>query len=171
MHVEFNRPEEGTFSLSLLVHDLVDFRREQTSLESLAGFYNGTINIGGDDHPERFDGAFVTANTFDVLGVAPVVGRTFFEGDDEPGAPATVLLGYDLWLNRYSGSPEVIGQIVRVNGRDAAVIGVMPPFFRFPFNEDVWVPVVLDTVTVERGEGNGLSVFGRLKDDVSILTC
>jgi putative ABC transport system permease protein len=168
VHVEFSRPIEGDFSIEVSIHDFLDFRREQRSLESIAGFYMGTVNIGGNDRPERFDGAFVTANTFDVLGVRPILGRTFLPGEDEPGAAPTVLLGHHLWLYRYGGSPDVVGEIVRVNGRDATVIGVMPEGFRFPFNEDVWVPVSLDTSDLERGEGFGLEVFGRPRPGVTL---
>ncbi len=96
------------------------------------------------------------------------MGRTFLPGEDEPGADAVVLFGHDLWLHRYAGDPDVIGQTVRVNGREAVVIGVMPPGFRFPFNEDVWVPINLDTKNVARGEGFGMEVLGRPKSEVPL---
>jgi predicted permease len=165
-YLEFSRPEEGDFSLTL--HDFLDFRREQRSLESLAGFRTGTVNIGGDDYPERFDGAFVTANIFDVIDIGPALGRTFLPGEDEAGAGAVILLGHEVWLHRYAGNPDIIGRTVRVNGREAVVVGVMPPGFRFPFNEDVWVPMNLDTRDLERGGGYGMAVLGRLKPGVSL---
>jgi putative ABC transport system permease protein len=168
VHLELSRPAKGDSSISLTVHDFLDFRREQRSLESLAGFYVGTVNIGGDDYPERFDGAFVTANTFDVIGVGPALGRTFLPGEDEPGAAPVVLLGHNLWLYRYGGDPEVIGRTVRVNGHEAVVIGVVPPGFRFPFNEDVWIPLSLDTRDFVRGEGYGMDVLGRPRLGVTL---
>jgi predicted permease len=168
VHVEHSRPTEGDLSMSVPIHDFLDYRREQRSLASVAGFYSGTVNIGGDDRPERFDGAFVTANTFDVLRVRPVLGRTFLPGEDEPGAEPVVLLAHHLWLNRYRGNPDVVDQVVRVNGQEATVVGVMPPGFRFPFNEDLWVPLSLDASVVERGEGFGLEVFGRPEPGVTL---
>ncbi len=168
IHVELSRPAQGEFSLSVSLHDFVDFRRQQSAFKALAGFYMGTVNVGGDERPERFDGAFVTANTFAVLGVRPVMGRSFEPAEEEPGAPAAVILGHQLWRNRYGSDPDIIGHVIRVNGREAAVVGVMPEGFRFPVNEDIWVPLVLDTRTLRRGEGTGLEVFGRLESSASL---
>ncbi len=166
VYMKFSRSAEGDFPVA--VHDLLDFRRAQRSLESLAAFRSGTVNIGGDDYPERFEGAFVSANVFDVIGIGPVLGRTFLKGEDEAGAEAVVLLGHDIWLNRYAGDPGIIGRAVRVNGREAVVIGVMPRGFRFPFTENVWVPDSLDTSDLERGGGFGMAVVGRLEPGVSL---
>jgi putative ABC transport system permease protein len=77
------------------VHDLTDYHERQRSFQSLAAFSLASINLGGSDgQPERTRGARLTTNAFDPLRERPLVGRTFVEGDDRPGAPAVAILGY-----------------------------------------------------------------------------
>ena len=131
-------------SIEVSLHDFLDYRNEQTLLEGLAAFRMGTVNLSDDEGAERFNGAFLTANAFDLLGARPAVGRGFVAGDDAPGAESVVLLGHALWTHRYAADPGIVGETLRVNGRPATVIGVMPPGFRFPQNEDVWTNLALD---------------------------
>jgi len=148
-------------------HDFVDYRAQARSFESLASFTNGTVNVSGSEKPERFDGAYMTANAFEVLRARPLLGRTFRPGEDAVGAPAVVVLGYDLWQNRYAGDRAVIGRVIRVNGEQAEVVGVMPRGFRFPVNEALWVPL-REPLQAKRGEGTDVFVFGRLKPGVTV---
>jgi predicted permease len=168
VHLETARPSAGERSLEVTLHDFLDWREAQRSLTGLAAFYVGTVNLSGDERAERYDGAFVTANAFDVLGVRPHLGRAFAAGDDEPGAQPVVLLGFDLWQNRYGADAAIVGRSIRVNGRPSTVVGVMPRGLRFPFNEDVWVPLGLDVSRIRRGEGPTLEAFGRLGSGVSL---
>ncbi|MCZ6918452.1 MAG: ABC transporter permease [Gemmatimonadetes bacterium] len=150
------------------VHDLYDWRDQQRSFEGLFGWYRGTVNVsgtGGD--PERFSGSFVTANMFDVLRVQPMFGRAFQEGEDQPGAPYSVILGYDMWRTRYDSSMTVLGQIIKVNGEQATVIGVMGKGFIFPGTVSLWLPMRATPTTVDRGQRR-LSVMGRLNDGVTL---
>lgn len=105
VHLEYSRLSMVDSSVSFRIHDYLDFQRALKSLGSMAAFYRGTVNIGGDVRPERYDGGFVTANTFDVLGVSPILGRNFLEGEDQPGAEPAVLLGHNLWIHRYAANP------------------------------------------------------------------
>jgi predicted permease len=149
-------------------HDFYDWREQQESFVGLAAFYNGTINVSGTEGPERFDGAFVSANLFDLLMVAPVIGTTFREGDDAPGAPLTAVIGYDVWQTRHNGDPGVVGTTAKVNGEQATILGVMPDGFMFPQEEEIWVPLRdARSQNPERGDGTWSSVMGRLKDGVT----
>ncbi|HEV8149829.1 MAG TPA: ABC transporter permease [Gemmatimonadales bacterium] len=78
------------------VHDLYDIREQQSSFTDLVRFNTGTVNLAGSEGPERYDGAFVSANVFDALRVRPILGSGFRPGDDAAGAPLTVVLGYRL---------------------------------------------------------------------------
>lgn len=129
---------------------------------AFAGFYTGTINLSGDDRPERHDGAFVTPDAFDVLGVQPFMGRGFTPGDSEPGAAPVVVLGHELWLNRYLGDPGIIGRTIRVNARPATVIGIMPTGFAFPYRQDAWLPISLDPASNDYENTIDLDVVARL---------
>jgi predicted permease len=148
-------------------HDFADYRAQQRSFEALAGFTNGTVNVSGSEKPERFDGAYMTANAFDVLRARPLLGRTFRPGEDAVGAPAVVVLGYDLWRNRFGGDRALVGKTIRVNGEQAEVIGVMPKGFKFPASEALWVPF-RKPLEAKRGDGDDLFVFGRLKPGATI---
>jgi predicted permease len=144
-------------------HDFYDWREQQTSFEGLGSFSRGTVNLSDGNEPERYSGAFVTANIFDLLRVQAVLGRSFQPGDDAPGAPMTVILGHDVWENRYDSDPAVIGRATKVNGEAATIIGVMPDGFEFPQDESLWVPRRDDrTQITQRGGGTRVAVLGRL---------
>ena len=161
-------PSEGIERTSVIYHDYLDWRAEQTSYEDLAGFYQGTVNIAGTEKAERFDGGFMAAHTFDLLGVEPILGRSFVEGEDSPAEPYVIILGYEVWQTRYNGDPNVIGMTERVNSQPAEIIGVMPEGFEFPIAEQVWVPLRFDLARMQRGEGTQLNVVGRLREGVTL---
>lgn len=168
MHLERANPTEGIQSMEVTIHDYRDWRERQRSFEHLGAFYQGTVNIRGTERPERFDGAFMTANSFDVIGVQPILGRGFREEEERPGAPQVALIGYRVWQERYGASADVLGQTVTINGEAGEIIGVMPEGFEFPILEEVWVPLRLDHLVLERGAGQSLEVFGNLIDGVSV---
>lgn len=142
---------------------LDEWRRDQRVMEDIAGYYVGTVNLSGDERPERYSGAFVTANLFDVLRVQPRLGRTFRPGDDRYGEPLVVLIGEQLWLNRFNADPGIVGARVRINGEDAEIVGVMPSGFHFPMNEDIWLPARQDLSTPDAREAAvAMVAFGRL---------
>ncbi len=167
LHVERNNLAADIQSMEVSVHDYLDWRESQRSFEDLAAFFNGTVNVSGPERAERFDGAFITANAFAMLGVQPVRGRLFREGEDRAGAPGVILLGYDVWRDRYGLDESVVGRVIPVNGEQMTVIGVMPDGFHFPIEEQVWVPLRMDPLALERGQGTTLEVFGRLRDGVT----
>ncbi|MFL5538150.1 MAG: ABC transporter permease [Longimicrobiaceae bacterium] len=148
-------------------HDFVDYRAQARSFEGLAAFTSGTVNVSGSEKPERFDGAYMSANAFEVLRARPLLGRTFRPGEDAVGAPAVVVLGYDIWQNRFRGDRAIIGRTIRVNGEQAEVIGVMPPRFKFPVSEALWVPL-RRPLEAKRGDGADVAVLGRLKPGVTL---
>lgn len=168
LHLERNNPSAGRESIEVTMHDYLDWREQQTAFVGLAAFTDGTVNLSGmEGEPERYDGAFMTANAFDVLGAKALHGRTFRPGEDAPGAPRVVILGYEAWQQQFKGDPKVVGRAIRVNSEPATVIGVMAEGFKFPINQSVWVTKPLDLSKIKRGEGDTMEVFGRLKDGVS----
>ena len=149
------------------VHDLWDWREQQESFEGLFGWRDGTVNVGREGaNPERYGGAFVTTNTFQVLRVQPVLGRSFIQEDEEPGAPLTAILSHESWQNHYGADPSVLGRTIRANGEQATIIGVMGEGFSFPTDQDIWLPMRDIPSQVERGE-RPLTVMGRLNEGVT----
>lgn len=147
--------------------DFLDFHERARSFEGLLGYYGGTVNLADDEGPERYQGAWVTANAFEVLRVEPVLGRTFVEGEDAPGLRPTVVLGFHVWRDRYGEDPGVIGKSVRVNGRQGTVVGVMPEGFKWPSNHDLWITMDDDPRAVPRGDGPYYWAVGRLAAGVT----
>jgi predicted permease len=168
MHLERANPTQGIQSMEVSIHDYRDWRERQRSFDHLGAFYQGTVNIRGTERPERYDGAFMTANSFEVIGVQPILGRGFREEEELPGAQQVALIGYRVWQERFGGSPDVLGQSVTINGEAGEIVGVMPEGFEFPILEEVWVPLRLDHRVLARGDGQSVEVFGDLADGVSL---
>jgi putative ABC transport system permease protein len=168
--VTLNRTQlaEGNEQMWFTIHDYEDYRAQQQSFVDIAAYYTGTVNVSGIERPERYDGAFIAPQAFALLGARAQHGRVFMEEDGRPGAEAVMLLGNDVWQTRFGGDPAVIGRTVRANGRQATIVGVMPAGFQFPVSEQVWLPLPLDAAALERGTGQWVGVFGRLKEGMTI---
>jgi len=167
-HLGGTNPSQGQEQIPISLHDFVEWREQQRTFEDLAAYYTGTINISGIERPVRFDGGFMSASTFQTLGVQPFLGRTFQEGEDRPGAPGVIVLSYHVWRDQFGSDPGTVGQVVRVNGEQSTIIGVMPEGFLFPVTEEVWIPLEVDPVGVVRGEGRLLDIFGMLREGTTL---
>ena len=77
----------------------------------------------------------MTEDFFKIVGVSPILGRDFTAADNKPGAEKVTLLGHEIWQRDFNADPNIVGQAVRINGRAATIIGVMPPNFKFPISE------------------------------------
>ncbi|HEX9699588.1 MAG TPA: ABC transporter permease [Acidobacteriota bacterium] len=159
---------ESGDGVGIPIHDYLDWRARQSSFETLAGFYTGTVNLRIGEAAERYDGSFVSANTFDVAGVPAAIGRTFLPGEDTPAAEPVILLSHELWRDRFGADPGIVGWTVRANGEQMTVVGVMPEGFWFPLRSDVWLPLRLDGVALPRGEGTTLNVTGVLREGIDL---
>jgi putative ABC transport system permease protein len=153
--------------------DYEDLKAGQNSFALTAGYLNGsTINVSYKNNPQRYTGAYVTEDFFRIVGVAPIIGRDFTADDNKPGAEKTTLLGYEIWKRDFGGDPNIVGQSVRINGKAAIVIGVMPQNFKFPISEELWVPLYNEFPFVPREDpranNSAPQMIGRLKDDVSL---
>jgi predicted permease len=121
--------------------DLLGMREHAAAVADTAGVARSTVNLSDMDQPERYNGAHASINLFRLIGVAPILGRDFIDADGQPGAPATVMLSYDLWQSRYGGDPNIAGRVIRVDAQPATVVGVMPRDFSFPRREELWIAV------------------------------
>ncbi len=165
-HVELADLATGQDSIEVGVHDYLEIARAQRSFEAFAAFGVGTLNLSGDDRPERYEGGFVTDAVFDTLGAKALIGREFEPADYAPGAPAVVVISHSLWQTRYGGATDVVGREIRANAKPATIVGVMPEGFKFPFRQDVWTTVNLDVANVPRSEALTYEVIGRLAPGV-----
>src|ERR1700716_3240004 len=149
--------------------DYEDLRAAQQSFAMMAAYLNGsTINVSYKNNPQRYTGGYVTEDFFRIVGLAPIMGRDFTAEDNKPGAEKTTILGYEIWKRDFNGDPNIVGQSVRINGKAATIIGVMPEGFKFPQAEQLWVPLYNEFPIKPRGDPSGLgpAVIGRLKRGV-----
>ena len=120
--------------------------RQQSRTMDIAGNTDSTeFNLTGAEAPLRLTGTSVSANWFSVLGVRTAMGRTFHEGEDQPGKDAVVILSHSLWQRQFGGDPNILGRSILLEGVHRQVVGVMPYDFRFPSPKtELWVPLSLD---------------------------
>jgi putative ABC transport system permease protein len=156
-----NRPELR------VAHDFLAWGRELRTIEELGAYRTGISNlIVGSAPPRAIQSAEMTPDTFRTARVAPVLGRGLQEADAFPGAPAVVVIGYDLWQRSLSGRPDVVGSIVRLGATPTTVVGVMPEGFAYPVNQQAWTPLQL-RASYGPLEGGPLNVIGRLASGVT----
>ena len=151
--------------------DYFDYRRDAHAFDGLAAAQAWGVTLGGGDRPERIAAMQVSADLMNVLGVPALLGRTFTDGEDQPGREQVAVLSYGLWQRRFGGDRSIVNRTVPVDGRPFTIVGVMPPGFRFaPFwqtRAELWAPLPLVARRDDR-DGRSLRVFGRLKDGVTV---
>src|SRR5437870_2257293 len=155
--------------------DYEDLKATQKSFSMMAGYLNGsTVNVTYKNNPQRYTGGYVTEDFFKIIGVSPVLGRDFTAEDNKPGAEKVAILGDEIWQRDFGADPKVVGQSVRINGKSATIIGVMPPNFKFPSSEELWTPLYNEFPPRPRGElrigasNAAPAVMGRLKPGVTL---
>jgi putative ABC transport system permease protein len=120
--------------------EIFDYRDNNRTLESVVEHHTMAFLLLGQDRAERVQTAVVSANFFDVLGVTPLLGRTFVASDDTPKADAVLVLSYKYWQARHGGDPHIVGKVFQMNNRPHTVIGVLPPIPQYPTEADVYMP-------------------------------
>jgi predicted permease len=166
-------PQNNNFGNGVIpsAQDYEDLRAAQKSFAQMAGYLNGsTINVSYHNNPQRYTGGYVTEDFFKIIGVSPVMGRDFNAEDNKPGAEKVTILGHEIWQRDFNGDPNIVGQAVRINGKAATIIGVMPPNFKFPISEQLWVPLYNEFPVKPRGDltAVGPAIMGRLKSGVTL---
>jgi putative ABC transport system permease protein len=165
--VQRQNVSRGNDRMSTPIHDFHDFRAQQRSFSAIAAYHGGTVNVSGTEKAERYDGAWVSSDLFDVLKVRPALGRTFTREEETPGNGTVALLSHTMWQDRFGGDPAIIGKSIRANGVPYTIIGVMPPKFVFPNQHAIWMPIQHDATKLERGSGTWMELIARLKPGVS----
>ena len=167
MHLSAQNLSEGRKFL-VSYPDFEDWQAASVSFTGLAAYRRGTIIINDEGHaPERAWGDWISADTFGLIGQRPLMGRDFAKDEDQPDAEPVTILGYGLWMRRYGGDSDLVGQVIRVNEVPTTVIGVMPEGVQFPRNVELWLPLTGGTNRPKR-DHRDLQLFGRLGGGVSL---
>src|SRR5262245_51611138 len=146
----------------------LDWRTRARSFKDLAAWGSVSKNLAGSGPPEEVLGQRTTANLIRLLGVRPLLGRTF-SADEEGPETRRVILSHRLWQRRYSGSAGIIGASIAMDGEPFEVVGVMPRGFDFPDRDtEFWLPLGLPPDILERRNSHFLKVVGRLDTDAGV---
>jgi len=169
-------PGIGFQQVGTATAEYLDYRDRNRVFSGIAGYKNDTGNLTGSGQPERIPITRASANLFSVLGVQPMLGRTYSREEDRPGAAKVAVLSYGLWKRRYGADPGILGRTVDLDGQPYTVIAVMPASFQFPFSSlpysdraELWVPVAFTHDEIaDRVREFGTFAIGRLKPGVSL---
>ena len=139
---EDNRPDHSPRS-QLAAADYVDYRRDQSTLTDLGVVSYASLSYQGDGDPIALNGLRFSPNVFSIVGVRPLLGRTFLPDEDQAGHNGVVVLSYATWQSVFGGDTTVVGRTVRMSGAPMRIVGVMPPRFTFGGQEQFWTPFVI----------------------------
>lgn len=120
--------------------NFADWRSQSRSFADMAFYMSGKSILAGNGQAERTPGALVSVNFFSVLGVSPILGRTFSLDEQVPGHANVSVISYKLWRTRFGGDPHIVGRNLAFAAGGNTIIGVMPPSFSFPDQTDLWTP-------------------------------
>ncbi len=147
--------------------EILDLKEQNQVFEDFAAYSTGGANLTGSGDPVRVNRASVNASLFSILGIQASIGRTFLEEEDQPGRDKVVLVGDALWRSRFGADPGLVGKTIGLSGTTYTVVGVMPPGFQFPEQDDLWVPLAIDIANLDNRGSHYLEVVARLKSGVT----
>ncbi len=151
----------------LAVADLLDWRAQSRSFESVGAFQQRFFNYTGGESPERVRGAGVTADFFATIGLQPALGRTFYPDEESPGAPRVAVISDAFWRKHFAADPQAIERAINLNDVSFTIVGVMPAGLNFPAKEvEIWTAMQITPPT--RWGPWFLTGIGRLKPGVTI---
>lgn len=141
--------------------------RAGAGFSTLAAFRTVTLNVSAEnDRAEPVASAALTGAAFGILGARPQMGRTLTVEDAARGAPPVAVIGQRLWTVRFNTDPKIIGRSIRIGGTLTTIVGVMPDAFRFPADEQLWIPL-RDPLPGSLESEASVQIIGRLADDVT----
>lgn len=148
------------------VQEFLDYRKQNRVFDSVFGLRHQQVVQTGIDAPVAFDAVMATGNTFQVLGMPPLLGRTFTPADAEPGATPVAVLRHTVWQSKFGGDTGIVGRTLILDGQPTTVIGVMPPRFSLG-GAEMWLPRTF-AEGEDKGEDDYIATVGRLKPGVSV---
>ncbi|HXE05160.1 MAG TPA: ABC transporter permease, partial [Bryobacteraceae bacterium] len=157
------------YELTFSYPDFLDCARENPAFQSLAAYRNSGANLTAPGNPEYISLRQVSTAFFPILGVKPLLGRTFSAEEDRPGAAPAAMIGYSLWRQRFGGRADAIGSRLVLNGKSYTVLGVLPQSFQFLEDRQIFTAIGADLGAIMSGGDlhPGIQAIGRLKPGVT----
>jgi putative ABC transport system permease protein len=154
-----------------VLHDFLEWRQSLRTLSDVGVWRDSSRNLiisAGDTRPVNV--AEMSVSGFRVADGAPLMGRVLVEADEQPGAPAVAVIGYDVWRTRFDSDPGVLGRSVQLGNEYAMVVGVMREGFEFPVSHDVWLPLKIALLDQKPRSGPAITVFALLAPGETLQT-
>ncbi len=148
-----------------------DLRAQNQSFEAMAAYTGATAALSGDDAPEQITGVISSGDIFRVLKAQPLMGRLLAPEDERPGGSAVAVISHGLWQRRFGGDPEIVGRLIKLDGREREIVGVTPADFSFEFvtgAADFWMPIDPAAGPYQSRGSIFLEAIGRLKPGVPL---
>jgi putative ABC transport system permease protein len=166
------------FPVSVAAFD--DWRKQADSFQAVSVLDSARFALTGIGKPERVAGVTTSASFFELMGVTPILGRTYTEAEDRPGTDRVVVISYALWQGRFGGDKEICGKTMQLDGNSHTILGVMPQgfqfpratdlpsFFQLPSETELWTPACLSNAQLANRGSHTKAVIARLKPGVPI---
>src|SRR5579864_783030 len=151
-----------------------DWQKENRTFSSIAVYRPRQFSLTGIGDAEQIRGQFISSDYFSLLGVSPVIGRTFVAGEDEIGRAPIAVISEELWKRKFGGTADAVGKSVTLDGKDYSIVGVIPARFDLYLQttrvKEVYLPIGQwnNNLLPDRGAGLGMRVVARLKPGVSL---
>lgn len=159
-----SNPAQGFPRFSVSPLDFLDWQSQNRVFQGVAAYSWNSYALSGNREPEQLDGADVTHNIFSVLGVAPILGRSFTAEETIPGKNNVAVISYGLFQRVFGSDGKILGRTVRLDGNTVTIVGIMPRNFSFPSSEaEIWTPLVFDEDALSSRGAKWLAVIARLK--------
>src|SRR5689334_6556965 len=169
------QPQEGVTGTGWSYANFAELRAQNHIFSEMAGNQQHQLTLTGRGEPAVVNTAVVTPEVFPLLGIKPMLGRTFLPEEGKPGAAPVALISEGLWRTTFAADPKVVGTPITLDKRSCTIVGIMPATFRFPAiseQEQVWIPLAQDPLFgswMDKRGGHWLRVTGRLKPGVSLV--
>jgi predicted permease len=160
-------PSRGEMEFPLSAGDFTEWKQKNDVFEDIAGSFDDEVTLTGSGEPKLILGYAFTPNYFNILGVAPSIGRTFTEREAQSRAPL-VVLSDALWRSSFHADQQIVGKPIILDSKPYTVIGVMPPRFDYPPQTQLWMPMAVDLPDDYALEHRFVRVIGRLKPGISL---
>jgi len=159
-------PKHGVHPVASSPGDFAMWKQQSGVFEDLAPSYDREVTLTGQGAPQLLLGYAVSANYLRILGVEPSIGRLYTDQEDRPGGPNVALLSDHFWRTTFQSDPKTVGRTITLDGIPYTVLGVMPPGFNYPPNEDVWTPAALAPAAFNDFQHTYVRILGRLRQGV-----
>src|ERR1700730_8846388 len=157
-----SQPRHNIEKSSVATATYLEWQEQSRSFDWLGAYSWEGVNFSGDGTPQKIQDFLLNLTFFSPLGVQPRLGSDFLPEEGEPGKNQELILSYGLWERRYAADPKILGKVVKVDGKQFTIVGVMGEGFDFPMSAEAWLPMAFDAKQRVERDDRPLWVIGHL---------